>query len=116
MVTLGYRVWCDNWWSHVLDDVIINDVIINDVIVCLLDTKLVAEGTRRQADSWRDTGYQIATGKSVSTWLPCGYHNNMYDIQLMERYIQDEGEEDTTAATHAKYVNTNTLLLYQYIW
>ena len=24
--------------------------------------------------------------------------------QLMERYMQDEGEEDTTAATHAKCV------------
>ena len=27
-----------------------------------------------------------------------------YYTQLMERYMQDEGEEDTTAATHAKYV------------
>ena len=27
-----------------------------------------------------------------------------YYTQLMERYMQDEGEEDTTAATHAKCV------------
>ena len=25
-----------------------------------------------------------------------------HDIQLMERYIPDDGEEDTAAATHAK--------------
>ena len=46
----------------------------------------------------------------MSTWPPCDHHDNVYTIQLMERYIQDEGEEDMTTATHAKYVNTTVVM------